>query len=333
MATSEAVLALVRAYRPRFTSKQDGVAFAIHATFLSSGFRCLAVGPDAAEVAAGSKDVDLNADAGIEGWNTVPGVYNFAYAHESTSAEAASAEQTSIAGKVVVVQCLPVADGGLLMVDATPMVGAVTSAAGGASSSVSHLEIRVSEHTSADTPSTSTDYSKIFTNLPALVSSISSAIIEPLTSSTTSGTPAGTAAGAGAGAATAAQPTSTGTAGQESVRSSGREGERAGGVHFEEPERGSVGGVGGGEGIVYPPIPAGPPYDDLHPGGGAGIMPSRPGFGGGSMLVGPHDPRWGPTFPGGVGGMGPLPPGMPPGARFDPFGPPGIPGFEPGRFG
>ncbi|CAI5464273.1 unnamed protein product [Closterium sp. Yama58-4] len=329
----------IRAYRPRFTNKQDSVAFAAHATFLASGFRCLAVGPDAAEIAAGSKDVASNADAGIEGWNSVPGVYNFAYAHESTgaSAEAAKAEKTSTSERVVV-QCLSVADGELLMVDATGMGGAGSAAAGGASASVSHLEISVSEHTSAHAPPTSTDYSKIFTDLPALVSSISSAIIEPLTSSTTSGTPAGTAAAAaaaaaGADAATAAQPTSTGTAGQEPVRSSERGGERAGGVYFEEPQRGSVGGLRGGEGIVYPPIPAGPPYDDLHPGRGAGIMPSRPGFGGGSMLVGPHDPRWGPTFPGGVGGVGPLPPGMPPGARFDPFGPPGIPGFEPGRFG
>lgn len=24
--------------------------------------------------------------------------------------------------------------------------------------------------------------------------------------------------------------------------------------------------------------------------------------------------------------------GVPPGARFDPYGPPGVPGFEPGRF-
>ncbi|CAI5989295.1 unnamed protein product [Closterium sp. NIES-64] len=271
---------------------------------------CLAVGPDAAEVAAGSRDVALNADAGIEGWNTVPGVYNFAYAHESTgaSAEAASAENTGTAERVVV-QCLSVADGELLMVDATAVARAGSAAAGGVSPSVSHLEIRVSEHTSADTPPTSTNYGKNFTNLPALVTSISSAIIEQLPSSTTSGTPAGTAgagaaaagaAAAGAGAADAAQPTSTGTAGQESTRGSGREGERAGGVYFDEPQRGSVGGMGGGEGIVYPPIPAGPLYDDLHPGGGAGIMPSR---------------------------------GMPSGARFDPFGPPGIPGFEPGRFG
>ncbi|KAL5972864.1 hypothetical protein ACLOJK_039670 [Asimina triloba] len=93
----------------------------------------------------------------------------------------------------------------------------------------------------------------------------------------------------------------------------------------------------------YPPVhPTG--IDDLLPGPAAGVYPSRGGFGpGGGMLlgiylferclfVGPNDPRWGgiggqPGFPGGR-----LPPGVPPGSRFDPFGPPGVPGFEPGRF-
>ncbi|KAG7033808.1 putative proteasome inhibitor, partial [Cucurbita argyrosperma subsp. argyrosperma] len=47
-------------------------------------------------------------------------------------------------------------------------------------------------------------------------------------------------------------------------------------------------------------------------------------------LPGPNDPRWlgtgrGPGFEGGQ-------PGVPPGARFDPYGPPGVPGFEPFRF-
>ncbi|GJP38161.1 hypothetical protein CLOM_g22598 [Closterium sp. NIES-68] len=334
MASSEAVLALLRAYRPRFESKPDSVAFAVHATFLASGFRCLAVGPDAAEIAAGSKGSDSSADAGIEGWNATPDVYTFAYAHQTPgdSAEGASADKTA---GTVVVQCLSVAEGELLMVDATGMGGTGSEAAGGASAFVSHLEIRVPEYTSADTPPTSADYSKIYTRLSALVSSILSSIIKPFTSTTTSDASggAGTAAARAGAGASAAQTSSTGTAGEGEGRGAEREGGRTGGVYFEEPERGSVGEGGGVGGIVYPPMPAGPPYDDLHPGGGAGIMPTRPGFGGGSMLVGPHDPRWGPQFPGGVGGVGPLPPGMPPGARFDPFGPPGIPGFEPGRFG
>uniref|UniRef100_A0A2P2JBF2 Uncharacterized protein MANES_09G098300 n=1 Tax=Rhizophora mucronata TaxID=61149 RepID=A0A2P2JBF2_RHIMU len=84
-------------------------------------------------------------------------------------------------------------------------------------------------------------------------------------------------------------------------------------------------------GIVYPPVnPIG--GSDLSPGPGAGVYPTRGDFGaGGSLLLGPNDPRW---F-GGVGGEPGFPAGrlgVPPGARFDPYGPPGIPGFEPSRF-
>ncbi|KFK34644.1 hypothetical protein AALP_AA5G172500 [Arabis alpina] len=83
-------------------------------------------------------------------------------------------------------------------------------------------------------------------------------------------------------------------------------------------------------GVVVPPIPDGG-YSDLFPGPGAGMYPHRGDFGDGSMFVGPSDPR----FFGGdqPGFMGPPQPGMPPpGARFDPYGPPGVPGFEPGLF-
>ncbi|XVF08184.1 hypothetical protein REPUB_Repub06bG0204200 [Reevesia pubescens] len=83
-------------------------------------------------------------------------------------------------------------------------------------------------------------------------------------------------------------------------------------------------------GVVIPPInPIG--GTDLFPGPVAGMYPTRGDFGGGNMLLGPNDPRW---F-GGVGGELGFPgaqPGVPPGARFDPYGPPGVPGFEPNRF-
>ncbi|KAK6126109.1 hypothetical protein DH2020_040223 [Rehmannia glutinosa] len=82
-------------------------------------------------------------------------------------------------------------------------------------------------------------------------------------------------------------------------------------------------------GYNVPPIPAFG-GGDLFPGPGAGMYPTRGDFGGGSMLIGPQDPRFfgGRTEPGLPGGL----PGVPPGARFDPYGPPGVPGFEPGRF-
>lgn len=84
--------------------------------------------------------------------------------------------------------------------------------------------------------------------------------------------------------------------------------------------------------FIIPPVGIGS-GSDLFPGPVAGVYPSRGDHGfGGSMLVGPNDSRWfgggiggGPAFPGGL-------PGVPPGARFDPIGPPGLPGFEPNRF-
>ncbi|XP_057511908.1 probable proteasome inhibitor isoform X2 [Actinidia eriantha] len=85
--------------------------------------------------------------------------------------------------------------------------------------------------------------------------------------------------------------------------------------------------------FVYPPgvFPVG--GSDLLPAPGAGMYPTRGDFGtGGGMLVGPDHPAFGwfgrrrdPGLPGGL-------PGVPPGARFDHYGPPDVPGFEPGRF-
>ncbi|CAA7394577.1 unnamed protein product [Spirodela intermedia] len=83
--------------------------------------------------------------------------------------------------------------------------------------------------------------------------------------------------------------------------------------------------------LVYPPVIPYSGFDDLHPGPGAGFIPQRGRPGDGSMLVGPHDPRFGRVdrpdlgYPGGLAGI-------PPGARYDPIGPPDVPGFEPGRF-
>jgi len=101
---------------------------------------------------------------------------------------------------------------------------------------------------------------------------------------------------------------------------------------------GGGGGFGGGRGGGFPSIGG----DDLMPSfGGAvpgGMFGGGGGFGGafgpgGGSLVGPEHPLFGggggvggyPGVPGyGGPGRGGLPPGVPPGARFDPFGPPGV---------
>lgn len=86
------------------------------------------------------------------------------------------------------------------------------------------------------------------------------------------------------------------------------------------------------QGLRYPPIP-GYGSSDLLPGPGAGVFPSGFGPRGDGMLVGPNDPRWGSMGYGDMVGVPDAGRGMlPPGARYDPIGPPGVPGFEPGRF-
>ncbi|KAG9142578.1 hypothetical protein Leryth_011665 [Lithospermum erythrorhizon] len=88
-------------------------------------------------------------------------------------------------------------------------------------------------------------------------------------------------------------------------------------------------------GVVVPPVPPFGGGSDLFPEGVPGMYPSRGDFGGsGGMLIGPHDPRFfgGRGEPGLPGGFHGGQPGIPPGVRFDPYGPPSVPGFEPGRF-
>jgi len=110
------------------------------------------------------------------------------------------------------------------------------------------------------------------------------------------------------------------------------------------PPRPFFGGEPGPTFHPYPggvPMPGAPsgigPFGPLHPGGPG--YPDPDGFG---NLVGPRHPGFGPQafpqpgrFPDDPDSFGlpqPLPPGaVPPGARFDPFGPPRGPNFGGGR--
>ncbi|KAL2610279.1 hypothetical protein R1flu_028852 [Riccia fluitans] len=195
--------------------------------------------------------------------------------------------------KSVIVKCTAIGD--LLMVDAAPLVDADTPHS---------LEIKVSDYT-VDSPTS--NYAQQYTNLEGLVDRLKSTIISRLS------------------------PSAPGPSGESSVKiERGRERD------VRQPPRSSIleepPRTGG---FVYPEVPAFG-GNDLVPGYGAGVFAPRRDTGvgvGGSMLVGPGDPRWGRM---GIGDVqppgGPTPPGVPPGARFDPFGPPGVPGFEPGRF-
>ncbi|BFI43036.1 proteasome inhibitor subunit 1 (PI31) [Marchantia polymorpha subsp. ruderalis] len=196
--------------------------------------------------------------------------------------------------KSVIVKCTAIGD--LLMVDAAPLSDADTPYS---------LEIKVNDYT---VDSMTSNYGQQYTNLEGLVDRLNSSIISKLSSS--------------------AGETSSDTKSPSAQPEREREVRPPPRISIlEDPPRPG--------GFQYPEIPA---YggNDLLPGLGAGIFAPRRDVGvgvGGTMLVGPNDPRWGRV---GIGGQppvgGPNPPGVPPGARFDPFGPPGVPGFEPNRF-
>ncbi|XP_057741720.1 probable proteasome inhibitor [Arachis stenosperma] len=278
MATDKSVMAVIRAARPSFRNDHDKAAFAVHATFLSSGYLLTAAGPQA--LSDDTLSHPSTEEVSVENWNQLDQEYAFVYVNPE-----------KVSNKVLV-KCLVMNE--KLLIDALKE----------GSSDPAHLEICVRDYTIANE---SSNYSEQFKNLEQLVRRLNQDILAKLDGSSTS----------------------------SSASNPPRSGSREARQEIHEPPVG-FGGHGGApihpSGVIYPPVnPVG--GSDLFPGPPAGVYPTwgDPGTGG-SMLVGPNDPRWfggEPPFPGGQPG---VPPGVPPGARFDPFGPPDVPGFEPNRF-
>ncbi|CAJ1962501.1 unnamed protein product [Sphenostylis stenocarpa] len=272
MASEKLVLAVIRAARPTFRNRHDKIAFAVHSSFLASGYVLTATGPQALSDDAFSNP--SNDEVSADHWNELNDEYAFVYANPEKGSEK------------VLVKCLVMNDN--LLVHALSQ---------GSSEPLS-LEIGVGDYAREDGGS---NYAQQFKNLDKLVKRIDGDILSKLE-------------------------------GSANANSSSRSSETRDITRQEKPE--PVGGFGepaGSTQIIFPSVPIGS-GSDLVPGPPAGVLPSRGGHGiGGSMLVGPNDPRW---F-GGIGGDPAFPsglPGVPPGARFDPYGPPGVPGFEPNRF-
>eukprot|EP00250_Pteridium_aquilinum_P005504 c15587_g1_i1 orf=293-1204(-) len=196
--------------------------------------------------------------------------------------------------KFVLVKCLPVDD---------KLIVAVTD---GNDKEALQFEVRVSDYVTA---SEGTNYGQLYKNLNELVEQVNSCILSKLS-------------GSGSGSK---DKTSTSRKEKSSEELGSDENVRGLGVLIDEPAPSM-------HGLRYPPVP-GFGSSDLLPGAGAGVFPSRvdPGIGG--MLFGPNDPRWAGM---GYGDRAGLPDDgrgiVPPGARYDPIGPLGVPGFEPGRF-
>lgn len=271
MVDPNSVLAVIRASRPSFNNAADKVAFAVHASFVASGFVLHAAGPPAcSDNALSSPCTD---EVGVENWNELGDDYAFLYTHPANS-------------KKVLVKCLAMND--KLLVDALSED----------SSEPIHLEINVGDYVKE---SGGSNYAEQYKNFGPLVKTIDKEIL-----STIIGTPK--------------EPPST------KPSSSSLRDLEATDPEIQRPQP--------SPGFVYPPVNPGG-FSDLFPGPGAGMFPNRGdfGIGSGGLFVGPDHP----LFRGSGRGIDPglpgaLPRGVPPGARFDPYGPPGVPGFEPNRF-
>ncbi|CAI0438562.1 unnamed protein product [Linum tenue] len=197
-------------------------------------------------------------------------------------------------GKRVLVKCLAMND--QLVVSAL-----LVDAGSNSGADPVHMEISVNNYVGENGAS---NYSEQFKKLDKLISSINTEVLSKLGGSSHSGS-------------------------SSESRSQASDTSRHAG---NEPRNPSHNPSPHPSGVIVPPVP---PFgmDDLVPGAGAGMYPRRGGFGGdGGMLLGPNDPRW---FGGDNGGLG-FPgaqPGVPPGARFDPYGPPGIPEIQRGLEG
>ncbi|XP_031474115.1 probable proteasome inhibitor isoform X1 [Nymphaea colorata] len=194
--------------------------------------------------------------------------------------------------KTVLVKCL--AFGDILTVDAVPT-------GDGERKAPLDLQIKVGDYVR---DGSSANYSELYKNLPEFVKNINGSILSKLED----------------------QP--------EEGSSSSKSRLQIGEEHGQgQPDIG-FGREPGTTSIRPAPAPPIPPLgaNDLYPSLGAGMYPARDTYGSyGGMLLGPNDPRWN-GIHGDPDPMSGGVPFVPPGARFDPYGPPDVPGFEPSRF-
>ncbi|KAL5711371.1 hypothetical protein ACHQM5_021835 [Ranunculus cassubicifolius] len=276
MATEEAVMAVIKASRPNFRNPFDKVAFALHASFLASGYALLATGNSAfSDTIYSSPPSD---EVGIEGWNEKEDGYGFVYSKIEKGVK-----------KTVLVKCLIMGD--YLVIDALCSTHEDREIS---------VQINVNDYTEEN--SGSSNFADKYKDFGKLVKTLNSDILSRMEDSLKKD------AGASPSGSQVDHPAPSTRPEQNKREPQGPEPDRAG--------------------FVVPPVLPGH-FDDSMPGPGAGVYPRVGPVGGGSMLVGPNDPRWfgapQPGFPAGSG--------VPPGARYDPYGPPGLPGFEPNRFG
>ncbi|KAJ0247049.1 hypothetical protein HA466_0174940 [Hirschfeldia incana] len=149
MANSQTVMLVIRSARPSFRNNRDKVAFVVHASFVASGFRLVAIGrPAFAPDALTSSPTQ--GEVGIEGWNEFD-EYAFVYSKGS---------------KKFLVKCFAIED--KLFVDAVDESGKEPD----------HIEIEVENY--AVESGAESDYDAQFKNLGKLVTDLKNQILYKL---------------------------------------------------------------------------------------------------------------------------------------------------------
>ena len=298
MASPSAVLAVVRTARPALRNSADALVFALHASLSCEGFVLVATGEEAQRDLLG----DSLHEAPVAGWNSLPDEYAFRYTSEAAFPRG---------GRQYLLKALAL--GSKLLVDVAAPAPAPTA----------HLELRrasqgrwvwpcfamltrVAAHRVSDftTGKLEGDYQSVYVNLGSLVSRMKEVLLPALTGQASSGNSilaAGAAQQPGR-AGIAAEP--RGCAPPECIAGWASPDTHAFRIRRPPSQWPDMRGVGDEDRFPHglPVLPA--------------LGPFGPGTGGGGMLVGPHHPG----FHEPPNHIGPRPPGMPPEARFDPFG-------------
>ncbi|KAH7618973.1 hypothetical protein Ndes2526B_g05918 [Nannochloris sp. 'desiccata'] len=312
MTQQTAVLSLIRLARPTFRSSEDKLAYVVHAYVLAQGYKLVATGAQAEDPATDFTSQDRE-EVDASGWDSLPGVYAFRYQDADAGKRAPLFLKCIVAGPKLLVQWM---------------------AGGSAQTQVLELDIGNYTTESAAAPAA-------YTHAEDLMKVLDTGL--------------GKAFGIAGSASTKRQQQQE----QGTRREAYQEGEEPGPSYrgeegYSSPlqESPPYYPAGGGGQEVLPPgiMPSSVGYEDVVPPGvrppgygggygGVGGIPAGPPHTGGGMHVGPGHPIFGPGKLGGGVGMPPEFGGrgdhgvpLPPGARWDPIGPPGTRGFRPDDF-
>lgn len=276
--SDKALLAIIRASRPTFRSRQDKVAYAVHSAVLMNGYRLVGVASGCTDEAPPPQAPEVP----VDGWNSQEGEYSFKYAAEEEGASGLLVKAVAVDQQLLV-------------------------------SFLSFGDLEHPHTLELDTTHYTTDAQEVgaaFTHLDDLAAKVQSVLGGPPTK-------------AAAAASSSQQQASTTTAADrrspldDPLRDPAFQPSRD---PYPNPIHDPL-LVGGGD---LDPLGLG------RPGRFGGGVPGMPV--GGGMQVGPEHPFFRDHLRQPAIRPGMTPPGLPPGARWDPIRPPGMEGFNPEDF-